>query len=814
MKPSKRPKKIIPGKGRSKTPSKIPSSKHRKVSHNDWTFNPKLINSTNVLHGITDKYTVEYYSVCVNAMRDLITKLVQNHGFTDGSARYKKIRSYTIDLIEGRSPDNPEWLATSVKYNVPSQLGTEIIQIVVDFIRMDKEDVQRPKLYQVLMTLLYQTRIVEGLVDMDLSSIEGDYQPISEEILKSFETYVSEKLKSWKLNPENLEKYNKVNLNNISGYRVNLKKNGPNGVPKIESASREASCLRKSKLWGPFTRLCDELGITHLSSYVDNLSTVHCLEYPEDDQSVRLRVLAPVPDSDFKTRVVAVVDFWTQLSLEPVRAWVQLVTEKLFKETNFTDSHDRGFNTMVEFQKKCLNKEIPEGCTEALQIEKLKFFDFVSWTDRYHRDLQKITVGHLISGRFAEAWAQLVVHCSWNVPQFKRTIKYSQGQGMGTNGSFDIATLTDHLFINWVYDTQVKSGYIPNGNRCYGKVGDDLWIYDPTDVFEKAYSDINLEINLAKSKTFCELGSVGEFCSRLSLNGTDVSRVSPKVISGSSDFRNLPALLNVCAKVGIQLMAKDFEQLSHRTKLTEETYYNQLQPFLISAFIMSEVAPTLYGSSSLDYLVTGDWLDQGSIATLEDQDEKVRLMICHSIMNIKKNHLTIVEKVAELSGDNSNLKIEEINELLAEKSCLFNPEGAGWSIAQKFFGTTDFLSPKQVIVMRRWINQKVLTSIKLTEAHSIEGEDVYDIIKFSKALEKIATESSYDQGNISYDRSRWRAEINSLVQTKRRTDSGCKLLYLDSQSEVELIDSLLSYDELPVEWSPLIPNLIVGRKEE
>jgi hypothetical protein len=48
----------------------------------------------------------------VDDVRNLITELIRNHGFTDGSRRYNVIKNYIISLIEFRKPENPEWLTT------------------------------------------------------------------------------------------------------------------------------------------------------------------------------------------------------------------------------------------------------------------------------------------------------------------------------------------------------------------------------------------------------------------------------------------------------------------------------------------------------------------------------------------------------------------------------------------------------------------------------------------------------------------------------------------------------------------------------
>jgi hypothetical protein len=108
----------------------------------------------------------------------------------------------------------------------------------------------------------------------------------------------------------------------------------------------------------------------------------------------RLRVLARIPDSGFKTRMVAIVDFWSQLVLEPFRSIVQSTIETKFSNTDFRKDQNLGVTKMKEFTQRCLDGEIimRNGKTITLDIKYLKCYDISSWTDRFHRDLQKVVV--------------------------------------------------------------------------------------------------------------------------------------------------------------------------------------------------------------------------------------------------------------------------------------------------------------------------------------------------------------------------------------------------------------------------------------
>jgi hypothetical protein len=229
------------------------------------------------------------------------------------------------------------------------------------------------------------------------------------------------------------------------------------------------------------------------------------------------------------------------VGLEPIRKHVQEVIKYLFTQNYRMDQND-GVKAMIDYQLRCLEEENVNG--HILDIQNLKFYDISSWTDRFHHNLQKVTMKHLFNARISEVCAQLTVHCEWNVPDL---------------GSFDVATLIEHLFIHFMYNREGNSEIFPV--TLYGKVGDDA-----KDSYAKYCEKINLPINLAKSKTFYKLGSVAEFCSRTAIDGYDVSRVSPNVINRSLDLRSIPQLLSVCSQRGIILKPRSFPTLQHLLK--------------------------------------------------------------------------------------------------------------------------------------------------------------------------------------------------------------------------------------------------------
>jgi hypothetical protein len=792
-----------------KTSGRKAKTSKRVPPHTVWEYKPKLQNEAVVLHSILSIYDIPYYKEIVDDIRGLITQLVRNHGFRDGSDRYKIIKDYTLSLIEGRNPDNPGWLATSEVYRVPSALGKNLTQLVADYFQINDVSL-KPKYYQVINTILNIVRIVEGLVDADLQSVTDKAQPIDQYLLDNFTNYVNKRLDDIEPIDSN------INLFNI---RFNLKKNGPNGVPKIESSIQEAHALLNSKLARPFRIICEELNCEYLYEYLTVLTNDVSKDQensnlqPDKLPTIKLRVLASVPDKGFKTRLVAIVDFWSQLILEPFRSYVQATIEKKFGKTDFRKDQDLGVTQMVAFQQRCLERETVSrnGKTITLDAKHLKCYDISSWTDKFHRDLQKIVVRKLFNPRFAEAWGQLVVHCDWYYPKLDCTVKYGQGQGMGTNGSFDIATLTDHLFINYVIDKHTSlKGIFPN-NECYGKVGDDLWIYDPENQIPTFYERIHLPINVSKSKMFVNGNSYMEFCARTFLDAEDVSRISPNIISKSKDYRYIPMLLGLCSSRGIQLDASLFETLNNTVKGSELTYLHKLQDWIVGMLLIGQYEQSSYWKSlTYDYLVTGNWVI-GDLVKGIYQDPKLltRLMIAHSIVTIIDNLEAVQDKIFEIVGAMDDYS-DEIVQLVEFDTNLFDINNPKYKVITKA-NDLHYLTPKQIVVLGRYVDQKRLLHFDLVEIKNIAklSDDPKSILEFSKALSMIAHKSCYDEGNINYNIDRVYGTQYRIVKTIERMDESYTTLSGIQSHQLRPLWQCLPYSEIADKWEGYLPELQV-----
>lgn len=524
--------------------------------HLDWKFESKIDLLPVICNLQCDFFSIEEYRNMLQIHKKYIQKLVRNHGFEFASKLYKKSRTYVFSLIEGCDKDNPYFT---------KETPVEKIKYLKNWIHLydlalrasEGEEIERAKAYASLNTIMYCTRILEENYFRDISSITEKAGKIDPKIKQKFQTYVRKTVESKGIKDILVktlaDRQLRLQLNNNS--------NGPNSKKRLSSLYQELLYLVNSDFFDPYTTLCKNVkGGDKLSHYMESFKGMSPIK------GTLIRKIAQVTSPDLKVRDVAMVDYWTQVLLSSYEGAIYEVFEKVYPENVKLKSHDSGFNRAISFNKEISIKD-PKGVNS---------YDISDWTDRLHRDLQYIVMSECFDEETAKAWLSLVVTCPWYFKPKDCTVYYGQGQGMGTRGSMAIATLTYIMYVQF----KLSEHYTTEDTSLWScVVGDDIWSYDPDTILPKAFEDIYLPVN-SKGKKGTDKGRYIEFVSRTAFNEIDVSRISSRVINQASDWKNLPALLIVAMKRGLDLPASSFEYLN-KTASDGITYLQKLQNLMI-----------------------------------------------------------------------------------------------------------------------------------------------------------------------------------------------------------------------------------------
>jgi hypothetical protein len=437
------------------------------------------------------------------AIKEVITfhdNLIKNHSVVEGTARFNKIRLYSIKLLEGQNPDPLDRVAVGRKDRWPSAFN--LLRPL--FYRVRDENCRISD--RVIRSILYLNRLCEGNNVPDFTEIQKEFS-VSDSVRDQYR--------------EHLSKVVKVHSGElITKPSTRVLSNGPNSRPKWLTADLEAYALMRSELHEHFKDLCIATGNLDLYEYMKSRS-----ETQTRVDRIRLRYITTVRDSGNKCRLVAISDYWTQVLLEPIMLDVQQYIKQTFGKISYSNDHPAGFRKM--------RMHIRPG---------VKSYDVTSWTDAFPATLQYDFMEARYGNRIATAWYNLVVSCKWTAKGQKDPIKYERGQGMGTNGSFDIATATDLLFLEMVYRRDYGKAKLTSD--LLAKVGDDLWCHDPLGHVYNAYTkELGIDINMSKTKDATEENLCGEFVSRNINYGHDVSRISANICRAvKKNILDLPQL--------------------------------------------------------------------------------------------------------------------------------------------------------------------------------------------------------------------------------------------------------------------------------
>jgi len=435
-------------------------------------------------------------------------RMIINHKVIEGTARFNSIRLYAIKLLEGQNPEPLDRVAIGRKDRWPSAFN----QLRPLFYRVRDKGCAISD--RCIRSILYLNRLCSGNSNGDFTEITKEFK-LSNDFIKRYEEYVNTHIPSYEGEL-------------ITYPPTRVLRNGPNGKPKWQTSDVESYALMRSELHDHFKALCEATGNLDFYEYVKSRS-----DQQDRVTRVKLRNIVTVRDKGNKCRLVAISDYWTQIILKPIMDDISRFNRTEYHTVSYSHNHAEGFNM--------LKKHIRPGVYS---------YDVSSWTDAFPNVLQHRFMQARYGKYIADAWYNLVVDCEWTCKGHKEPIKYNRGQGMGTNGSFDIATAADHALLHMIYEQDYK---IPVQEETYGKVGDDLWCFDPSHLVYNTYiNECGISINENKSKHATDNNLCGEFVSRNLNYGKDVSRISP----------------NICRAVGKNIL--DLPQLS--THLDERNY--------------------------------------------------------------------------------------------------------------------------------------------------------------------------------------------------------------------------------------------------
>jgi hypothetical protein len=173
--------------------------------------------------------------------------------------------------------------------------------------------------------------------------------------------------------------------------------------------------------------------------------------------------LSHFADKEGKTRVIAILDYWSQTCLRPLHDSINRILKRIPMDCTF--------------DQNAFTKSTPAD----LQGHSFHSIDLTAATDRMPIALQKRVVRYLFgSTAKADAWSEILVGHPYSVRVGCNTfsdIVYGTGQPMGAYSSWPVMALTHHILVQV---SALRAGLIstkrPIPFSGYVLLGDDLRI--------------------------------------------------------------------------------------------------------------------------------------------------------------------------------------------------------------------------------------------------------------------------------------------------------------------------------------------------
>jgi len=390
---------------------------------------------------------------------------LENESLTHVVKRIKEIRLITQRYLSG-SPYQPSMIKT--KDGLPEVFSKSLRD------KIRNGDVVSIK---IALTMVYVSRHWTTKPKPDFDPILKPSSPKIEVLLPFIQDFIGHY--SLQLKTE-YKSDNKFHLST---------KQGPNGQAIGNSLfdlySMDSDLIEDIKTLNP--SIANE--ITNCKAFAD-------IKFSSKEKGI-LRKVSPIPDKELKTRVIAILDYWSQTALKPL--------------------HDSVMNQLGKFKGDFTKDQ--HGFEARSLPQKVKYsYDLSNATDRFPIMLQFELLKALIGDTKANSWRNILIKRPYHHKDGNTVINYSVGQPMGAYSSWAVFSLSHHFVL---YCAIRLCGLNPQ-DKHYMMLGDDIVIFGKTlaDKYRSLMDDLKVEI--ADHKSFVS-ERYFEFAKRSYLKGLDVS---------------------------------------------------------------------------------------------------------------------------------------------------------------------------------------------------------------------------------------------------------------------------------------------------
>ncbi|BAV56289.1 RNA-dependent RNA polymerase [Fusarium poae mitovirus 1] len=266
--------------------------------------------------------------------------------------------------------------------------------------------------------------------------------------------------------------------------------------------------------------------------------------------------LSVVKDPEGKFRIIAIVDYYTQLFLKKLHLEQFRLIKNLDCDKTFTQD--------------------PTHHWDYSNKESFWSLDLSSATDRFPRILQFRLIGEMYNYDFAKVWNEHLGSLEFSTPDGEK-IQYNAGQPMGTYSSWVSFTLAHHLVVHWCAKLEGVKDF-----DQYIILGDDIVIKHNKIAkrYIKIMEKLGVELSLAKTHVSED---TYEFAKRWFKNSIEVTGLPTRGIIHNFKSPNI-----------VFTILYDFYKIKNNTYLSFNSLVDSMSRLYKNFYLLEKVRKNTY----------------------------------------------------------------------------------------------------------------------------------------------------------------------------------------------------------------------------
>jgi hypothetical protein len=350
---------------------------------------------------------------------------------------------------------------------------------------------------------------------------------------------------------------------------------GPNG-PAVACSHLDAMAVMQDEtLAKSIKQLNQALGQDWITEWMEQQASSST-----SDQTLHTGRLGFSAEPAGKTRIFAIGDYWSQLSLKPVQISLYRTLQSI--KTDATSNQDEGFSSLIE---------------ESIGHETY-CFDLSTASDRIPAKMQKFRLELMSNRHVAESWYSVMTKRDFFIKATGQSVRWSVGQPLGLLSSFPSFALWHHDIVQFASNWEnIHKGKPLRFFKQYKLLGDDIVIFNKVVArrYQWLLKKIGLTINYSKSIIGDQENYQIEFAKRLALRGKEMSSIKYNILN-KNDILSMLDLVEILYK-------RDFiSPDTGHCGLSQVLKSEDLRRFQYMLWLRASVEPTLnieYGNFTL-----------------------------------------------------------------------------------------------------------------------------------------------------------------------------------------------------------------------